>query len=86
MFDLLEPNPDWLYDLEGFEPWEPDEEEGDILYGCHYCGGEDTRYDPFAGEPCCNACFNDIIGGDTEDEPFVCGTELDDLDYEPEDE
>ena len=40
---------------------------------CEYCGKPAVRYDPFAQKPCCNPCFNLIIGGDEDDPPFRCG-------------
>jgi hypothetical protein len=43
---------------------------------CDYCGAEahPWRVDPFGGKPCCDACFNVIIGGERDDPPFRCGT------------
>lgn len=78
---VYEPNPEWDYpppspfaDLEGYEPWEPDEEPDREPIGCHYCDNTDTRIDPFGGKPCCDECFNILIGGEPDDPPFRCGT------------
>lgn len=74
-----ESNPDWGEDacelwLPGQEPWEPDESEDMHEGGCDYCGAPDVRDrpEPFGGKPCCDACFNLIIGGEADDPPFRC--------------
>jgi hypothetical protein len=68
-------------DLPGWEPWEPDEDEGDQPSGgCHYCGTFESireNPEPFGGKKCCEGCFNEIIGGDREDEPWRCGNAAD---------
>lgn len=42
---------------------------------CAYCppGTLATRIDPFGQKPCCDGCFNVIIGGERDDPPFRCG-------------
>jgi hypothetical protein len=44
------------------------------MSGCEYCPNEATRFDPFSQRPCCDQCFNLLIGGDEDDPPFRCGT------------
>lgn len=75
-------NPDWEPDLtpwaDGWEPWEPD--EYDTVEGacCEYCGTvENIREspDPFGQKQCCEGCFNVLIGGEYDDDPWRCGTE-----------
>lgn len=69
-------NPDWeTPELPGWEPWEPDEDDEVRPGGCDYCGAPDVRDspDPFGGKPCCDRCFNVIIGGDENDPPWRCG-------------
>lgn len=67
-------------DLPGWEPWEPDEDEDfdDGKRGpCAYCNdATEVREnpEPFGGQPCCEACFNQIIGGERDDPPWRCGT------------
>ena len=81
--EQLDENPDWETSLEnpppGWEPWEGDDEPSAEPIGCHYCDSPDTRIDPFAGKPCCEECFLDLIGDDQprgEREPWKCGTEV----------
>ena len=41
---------------------------------CAYCGASRApRLDPFGGNPCCDECFNILIGGNPDDEPWRCG-------------
>ena len=75
-------NPDWGQDayeeaLPGWEPWEPDEADEIQPGGCDYCGAPDIRDrpEPFGRKPCCDACFNLIIGGEADDPPFRCSRE-----------
>lgn len=71
----------WLGELEGFEPWEPDEDDGpEPAGGCAYCEATEVREhpDPFGGQPCCEACFNVLIGGAPDDPPWRCGTVIKD--------
>lgn len=74
--NLYDPvNPDWEEaeaDLPGWEPWEDVEAEPDEVGGCDYCGAPDIRDapDPFGGKPCCDACFNQLIGGERDDPPW----------------
>ena len=44
---------------------------------CAYCLNQAVRTDPFGQEPCCNECFNLLIGGEADDPPFRCGNEWD---------
>lgn len=74
--ELHEDNPDWE-GMPGWEPWEPDEcpEVEDRIGGCDYCGVPDVRDapEPFGGKPCCDTCFNLLIGGSADDPPWRCG-------------
>lgn len=73
-------NISWEGDLPGWEPWEPDEEEPDPreYTPCHYCTEPNPQMrenpEPFGGKPCCETCFNILIGGTEDDEPWRCGT------------
>lgn len=40
---------------------------------CDYCGEPAVKIDPFAQNPCCDGCFNVIIGGEADDPPWRCG-------------
>jgi hypothetical protein len=40
---------------------------------CEYCSNTAIRTEPFGGKPCCDQCFNIIIGGNPDDEPWRCG-------------
>jgi len=78
MYDDL--NPDWgeeTPDLPGWEPWEPDEEDIADPQACAYCGNPDVRDrpEPFGGKPCCDPCFNILIGGDENDPAWRCGND-----------
>lgn len=80
-------NPDWegghpsfdsAIQAPGWEPWEPDEDdEGMHEGGCDYCGNPEVRDrpEPFGGKPCCEACFNLLIGGEADDPPWRCSRE-----------
>jgi hypothetical protein len=63
-------------DLPGWEPWEPDESDDKPAGGCGYCDATEVREnpEPFGGLPCCEACFNLLIGGSADDPPWRCGT------------
>lgn len=65
------------YGLPGYEPWEPDEDadDGHPAGGCAYCEATEVREnpEPFGGQPCCEACFNILIGGSPDDPPWRCG-------------
>lgn len=77
-------NPDWEgghpvagFDIgPGWEPWEPEDDEdyGRHEGGCAYCDATEVRDrpEPFGGKPCCEACFNILIGGDADDPPWRC--------------
>lgn len=71
-------NPDWEV-LEGFEPWEPEEDEPLHEGGCDYCGAPDVRDgpEPFGGKPCCDTCFALIIGDESDLTPWRCGNAID---------
>lgn len=79
----LESNPDWQPEFvddpfefaPGYEPWfDYDEDEGIRPQGtCSFCDNTAVRDEPFAGKRCCNQCFNLLIGGDADDEPWRCG-------------
>lgn len=45
--------------LNGWEPWEDDEDEGRPGGGCAYCDSAEVRElpEPFGGRPCCEECF-----------------------------
>ena len=65
-------NPDWangLMDQPEWEPWVDDEgpELDDTIGGCAYCGAPDVRErpEPFGQQPCCEECFDLLIGGET---------------------
>lgn len=64
--------------LPGWEPWEDDEPDDTPTGGCAYCREPDAMMrenpEPFGGQPCCEACFNLLIGGDVDDPPWRCGT------------
>lgn len=74
-------NPDWpeAEELPGWEPWETYEQ--DMLDaerevgGCDYCGAPDVREypEPFGGKPCCDRCFNVLIGDEPDAPPWRCG-------------
>jgi hypothetical protein len=73
-------NPDWeTFDdpsLPGWEPWVYDLDDDDLHPGgCDFCGDPDIRDtpEPFSGKPCCDKCFNVVIGGDVDDPPWRCG-------------
>ena len=34
---------------------------------CEYCGDPATREDPFAHKPCCEGCYNLLIGSEPDD-------------------
>jgi hypothetical protein len=40
---------------------------------CEYCPNAAVRVEPFGGQPCCDACFNLLIGGEPDDPPWRCG-------------
>jgi hypothetical protein len=40
---------------------------------CEYCVNRATRTEPFSGNPCCDQCFNILIGGEADDPPWRCG-------------
>jgi hypothetical protein len=42
---------------------------------CDFCGEPAVRTEPFSGKPCCDGCFNVIIGGERDDPPWHCGNE-----------
>lgn len=71
-------NEDWLpdlsADLEGWEPWSFDPEDMVREGGCEYCEREAVRTEPFGLRRCCDPCFNVLIGGNEDDEPWRCGT------------
>lgn len=72
-------NPD--FDVPVDDQWEPwmDEEAPEVHPGgCHYCGEPDVRDvpEPFGGKPCCDRCFNLLIGGEEGDSPWRCGTDV----------
>ena len=70
-------NPDWESPFDDqWEPWEPDGPEDVDPQACGYCGAPDVREspEPYGGKPCCEACFNLIIGGDEDDASWRCGT------------
>lgn len=76
-------NVDWhdpMSDLvdDQWEPWEPDESPDVDDLACAYCGHPEVREypDPFGQQRCCDGCFNQLIGGDRNDPPWRCGTEL----------
>jgi hypothetical protein len=71
-------NPCWPEppdELPGWEPWE-DYEPEPADFRCAYCESTDVRPDPepFGQQPCCDACFNVLIGGEPGDPPWRCGT------------
>ena len=77
-------NPDWaggplpLSEDDGWEPWEPDEQDAVEGACCEYCGTvENIREspDPFGQKQCCEGCFSVLIGGEYDDAPWRCGTE-----------
>lgn len=69
-------NPDFPMD-DSWEPWQDDEPDFDDEYntGCDFCGNVDVREypEPFTGKPCCDSCFNVLIGGNEDDPPWRCG-------------
>lgn len=70
-------NPDWESPFDDqWEPWEPDEDVDVREGGCDYCGAPDVREnpEPFGGNPCCDGCFNLLVGGSVNDPPWRCGT------------
>lgn len=72
----LDDNISWEEELPGFEPWEDYEPDDDpAASGCAYCDATEVREnpDPFGGRPCCEACFNELIGGERNDPPWRCG-------------
>ena len=74
-----EMNPDWEETHEArWEPWLDEEgpEFDDTLGGCGYCGAPEVRDvpEPFGGKPCCDGCFNMLIGDDRDAPPWRCGT------------
>lgn len=46
-----------------------------IVNTCAYCPNVAVRTEPFSGKPCCDECFNLLIGGEANDPPFRCGNE-----------
>ncbi len=76
-------NPDWHNPLDDifddqWEPW-PDDDEPEVRpFGCEYCGAPEVREspEPFGQRRCCDPCFNQLIGGDRDDPPWRCGTQL----------
>lgn len=42
---------------------------------CAYCLNDAVRHDPFGQQPCCDECFNIIIGGEPDDPPWRCAHE-----------
>ena len=73
-------NPDFSTFDEQWEPWEPDEcdEFTDTIGGCDFCGAPDVREnpEPFSGKPCCDQCFNLLIGDDADAPAWRCGNAL----------
>lgn len=66
MADLYaDENISWDAGLDGFEPWELDDDhEPEPAGRCAYCGTAEVREnpDPYGGKPCCEACFSILIG------------------------
>lgn len=64
--------------LDGWEPWEDDEDEDRPAGGCAYCDSAEVRElpEPFGGRPCCEECFLDLIGDESPRPrvPWRCGT------------
>ena len=73
-------NPDYVLghdDQPRWEPWEDDLDDDFLDFvGCEFCRNpEAPKVDPFTQKPCCDGCFNEIIGGDRDDRPWRCGNE-----------
>lgn len=68
-------NISWVEPFDGIEPWEDDDYEPESAGGCAYCPSTEVREspEPFGGQPCCEGCFNELIGGDRDDPPWRCG-------------
>lgn len=72
-------NPDYALGFDDQPRWEPWEDDliDDQLFevGCEFCGSAEVRDlpEPFTGKPCCDPCFNIIIGGNADDPPWMCG-------------
>lgn len=74
-------NPDYALgfdDQPRWEPWEDDDIDGDVFWSdlnCHFCGDPNVRDvpEPFTQKPCCDGCFNLLIGGEFDDPPWRCG-------------